>query len=128
VERRTVPGEDLAVVEAQLVGILEGLGAQVPDFRATWRTTLARGPFEADPVSGVVTTLVSHAQRALGRQPVVRAEPFWTDCALLQDAGIPAVLFGVDGGGAHAAREWATTTSIHTVTDVLEATIRDFCA
>ncbi|WNM31160.1 hypothetical protein RKE30_12400 [Streptomyces sp. Li-HN-5-11] len=30
----------------------------------------------------------------------------WTDCALLDHAGIPCLLFGVDGEGAHAATEY----------------------
>jgi acetylornithine deacetylase len=128
IERRTVPGETAVVVESELAGLLDRLTEQVPDFRASWRRTLAREPFQADPGSALVTALVAHAERALGRQPGIRAEPFWTDCALLAEAGVPAVLFGVDGGGAHAATEWADIASVHTVIDVLEAAIRQFCA
>jgi len=36
-------------------------------------------------------------------------------------------LLGVDGGGAHADDEWASTDSIRELTDILEWTILDFC-
>jgi acetylornithine deacetylase len=59
---------------------------------------------------------------------VVRAEPFWTDGALLHRAGIPCLLFGVDGAGAHAATEYVDLTSLGRLTDILTDTIMDFCS
>jgi hypothetical protein len=40
-------------------------------------------------------------------------EAFWTDAVLLAHAGIPTMLFGVDGAGAHAASEWVDLQSLH---------------
>ena len=80
-------------------------------------------PFEADPDSLIVRTLIGN----LGEPPVIRAEPFWTDCALLDRAGIPCLLFGVDGAGAHAATEYVDLASLDRLTDVLTGTITDFC-
>jgi len=37
------------------------------------------------------------------------------------------VLFGVDGEGAHAQLEWATESSVHTVTDVITSVVVDWC-
>lgn len=127
VERRTVPGETAADVAAQLTAILDELAAGVPDFRYRLEPGLHREPFEADPQSPVVATLVRHATAALGRPPTVRAEPFWTDCALLAAAGIPCLLFGVDGEGAHAATEWVDLASLRALTAVLRDTVTDFC-
>jgi len=62
----------------------------------------------------------------LGHTVVQRGEPFWTDAALVLEAGIPCLLFGVDGAGAHAPLEWATETSIHQVAEILEDTIIAF--
>ncbi|MEU8251054.1 hypothetical protein [Nonomuraea sp. NPDC048916] len=59
---------------------------------------------------------------------MIRAEPSWTDRVLLDQAGIPRLLFGVDGEGAHAATEWADLASLHRLTDVLTATIANFCS
>ncbi|MEV4074303.1 M20/M25/M40 family metallo-hydrolase [Nonomuraea fuscirosea] len=128
VERRTVPGESAETVRAELAEILDRLTATVPGFRYELRGGLHRDPFEADQESPIAQVLLRHVERALGRPPVIRAEPFWTDCALLARAGIPCLLFGVDGGGAHADTEWAEIASVELVTDVLAATITEFCA
>jgi acetylornithine deacetylase len=122
-ERRTVPGETPDQVEAELTEIIDRLTATVEDFKATLTRGLARDPFEADENAGIVRTLIAN----LGEPPVIRAEPFWTDCALLDEAGIPCVLFGVDGAGAHAATEYVDLASLDRVTDVLTGTIVDFC-
>ncbi|MEV0379410.1 ArgE/DapE family deacylase [Nonomuraea sp. NPDC050643] len=127
-ERRTVPGESAATVRAELTGILDGLGATVPGFAYRLHEGLHREPFEADPDSAIARVVLRQAERVLGRPPVIRAEPFWTDCALLARAGIPCLLFGVDGGGAHADTEWADLASVRQVTDVLAATITEFCS
>ncbi|GAA3659066.1 ArgE/DapE family deacylase [Nonomuraea antimicrobica] len=128
IERRTVPGETALTVRAELIEILDRLASTVPEFAYRLREGLHREPFEADPDSAIARILLRQAERALGHPPVIRAEPFWTDCALLARAGIPCLLFGVDGGGAHADTEWADIASVHRVTDVLAATITEFCA
>ena len=122
-ERRTVPGETPDHVEAELQEIVDHLIATVPDFTATLTRGLARDPFEADPDAEIVRTLIAN----LGAPPIIRAEPFWTDCALLDRAGIPCLLFGVDGAGAHAATEYVDLASLDRLTEVLTGTITDFC-
>ncbi|MFG3685194.1 M20/M25/M40 family metallo-hydrolase [Micromonospora sp. NPDC047740] len=127
-ERRTVPGESPDRVERELTAVLDRLAATVPDFRYRLTRGLHREPFEADPEAPVVRTLVRHAEGILGHPPVVRAEAFWTDCALLDRAGIPCLLFGVDGAGAHAATEYVDLASLDHLTDILTSTIADFCS
>lgn len=127
-ERRTVPGESADGVERELAAVLDHLAATVPDFRPRLTRGLHREPFEADPEAVVVRTLTRHAERALGRPPVIRAEPFWTDCALLDRAGIPCLLFGVDGEGAHAATEYVDLASLDRLTEILTATLTEFCS
>lgn len=123
-ERRTVPGETSATVEAELRTILDSFADADPEFHYTLAAGLERSPFQVDAAAPVVTTLAAALHHQLGRSPTFRGEPFWTDCALLADAGIPTVLFGVDGGGAHAATEWVDLDSLHTVTATLTDTIR----
>jgi acetylornithine deacetylase len=127
-ERRTVPGENADSVEQELTAVLDHLAATVPDFGYRLTRGLHREPFEADPESLIVRTLTHHAEAVLGRPPVVRAEPYWTDCALLDRAGIPCLLFGVDGEGAHAATEYVDLASLDRLTDILTATIAEFCS
>lgn len=127
VEWRTVPCETGDLVERELRGILDGLAATVPDFAYSLERGLVREPFAADPAWEIVRTFRRRAEAVPGYAPEVRAEPFWTDASLLDQASIPCLLFGVDGAGAHAAEEWADVASIERVTDVLDAVIRDFC-
>jgi acetylornithine deacetylase len=53
--------------------------------------------------------------------------PYWADSALLSAAGIPTVLFGPAGAGAHATVEWVDVSSVERVRDVLVAVAREFC-
>jgi acetylornithine deacetylase len=128
VERRMLPGETPDAVEAELRAILDGLAADTADFRYELRRLVARGAFEADADWPIVRAVAASAERVLGAPAATRGEPFWTDAGLILEAGIPCLLLGVDGGGAHADTEWATTTSIEQLTDILEGAVREFCA
>lgn len=128
IERRTLPGETPDAVEAALRALLDDIAAGTPDFRFELRRLVARGAFEADPSWPIVRAVAESAERVLGSAAPVRGEPFWTDAGLILEAGIPCLLIGVDGGGAHADTEWATMTSIAQLTDVLDGAIRIFCA
>ncbi|MET8976950.1 ArgE/DapE family deacylase [Streptomyces sp. NPDC004539] len=127
-ERRTVPGETVEGVTGELTLVLDELVSRVPGFRYQLTRGVHREPFEADPGADVVRVLRRHAEHALGRPPLIRAEPFWTDCALLDRAGIPCVLFGVDGEGAHAATEYVDLASLDRLTEILTATVGEFCS
>ena len=54
--------------------------------------------------------------------------PFWADAATLAAAGIPTVLFGPAGSGAHAAEEWVDLASVQACADIYLATAVKFCA
>lgn len=128
IERRMLPAETPDAVEDELHAILASLAADDPEFRFELRRLVARAAFEADPDWPIVRAVADSAERVLGRPAGSRGEPFWTDAGLILEAGIPCLLVGVDGGGAHADVEWATTASIEQLTDILEGTIRTFCA
>ena len=127
-ERRTLPGETIDEVEAELRELVAEAADSVPGLTATLTRLVGRGAFEAERASPIVTTVSSAFERVTGAAPGVRGEPFWTDAGLYAEAGIPCLVFGVDGGGAHADEEWVTVASLETLTDVLERTIRDFCS
>lgn len=126
-ERRTVPGETAAILEAEIGAILREIAAVDPEFLAELRPGLVRSPFEIAEDQPIVAALRTAATRTLGRTPGYRAEPFWTDCAILADAGIPAVMFGADGDGAHASEEWADLASVEALADILTDTAARFC-
>ena len=126
-ERRTLPGEDQASVAAELHGLLGAIAAADPGFRYDLRPGLARSPFAVDPAEPIVGFVRDEHRRRTGQDVVERGEAFWTDAALLAEAGIPALLYGVRGGGAHAASEWVEEASLRTVEQVLAGVIRSFC-
>jgi acetylornithine deacetylase len=127
-ERRTIPGETVASTQAELQWIIDKIAAADPDFKAAVTAGLARPPFEIGKDEAIVQALRNSATTRLGRTPIWRGEPFWTDCAILQSAGITCVMFGVDGGGAHAAMEWATRESVEALADILTETAVSFCS
>ena len=50
------------------------------------------------------------------------------DAALIQAAGIPTVVFGPDGWGAHAVDEWVDLASVDACSDALVAAAHELCA
>jgi len=97
-ERRTLPGETATEIEADL-------RAAAGD--AEVRLLVSREPFEVDEGHELV-----HALGAAAGVSGVIGVPFWTDAALVAAAGIPTVLFGPAGEGAHAAVEWVDVSSL----------------
>jgi len=83
---------------------------------------LSRETFEIAPDDPFAQLVGSRAEAELG------GEAFWTDAALLADAGIPTVLYGPGGEGAHAAVEWVDLAQAERCRDVLVAVATEFCA
>lgn len=128
IERRTVPGEPVALVEAELQAILDAAGQRDPAFSATARTTLARDPFEAPPDAEIVALARRHAASVTGEERRVYGDTPWMDSAFLSAANIPTIVFGPGGAGAHAVEEWADLESVQRCADTLLAVATDFCA
>ena len=127
-ERRTVPGEAPSLVEAQLREVLERATAADPDLRADVRVLFARDPFGVSEGEPIVELVRRHAGGILGAEPSVVGVPFWTDAALLAAAGIPTVVFGPGGEGAHAVVEWVDLEQVERLTEILVAVAGEFCA
>ena len=58
----------------------------------------------------------------------VHGVPFWTDAALLSEAGIPTVVLGPAGEGAHAEVEWVDVASLDRCAEIYLAVAQEFCA
>jgi len=112
-ERRTLPGETLADVERELHEISTGAAVRVGP---------SREPYEA----GRGHAFVGLVARCAGLTELIGA-PFWTDAALIAAAGIPTVLFGPSGSGAHAEVEWVDIASLERVHDVVVAVSTAWC-
>ena len=113
-ERRTVPGETVELVERQIREIAGD---------AEIRTTFVREPFQVAPEEPLVRAVVRHAGG-----PEVAGVPFWADSAVFAAAGIPTVVFGPGGEGAHAQVEWVGLADLERCKDVYVAVARELCA
>jgi acetylornithine deacetylase len=127
IERRTLPGQTVAEVEHDIAELLTRCRRADPELAVTSRTLLAREPFETSPAEAIVATVIQAARGVLGRPVDVVGVSYWADSAFLQAAGIPTVLFGPDGDGAHAAVEWVSLPGTITCTRTLTATAQAFC-
>jgi len=113
-ERRTIPGETVEQVEQELRAIAG---------EAALRILASRDPLSAQPEHPFVELV----GRVAGAGENVGAL-FWTDAALIADAGIPTVLFGPAGEGAHAEVEWVDLASLERVREVVASVAAEWCA
>ena len=127
VERRTIPGETQESVEAEVRQILMRIAENDPQFKSSLQTTLVREPFEVSEDALIVQMVQRHATRLLGNAPGIGSAFAWMDSALLSAAGIPTVIFGPGGAGAHAVVEWADLDQLVSCSEILLSTIREFC-
>jgi acetylornithine deacetylase len=115
-ERRMIPGERRSQVAEELGRLLDGIGGSA-------RVTFGREPLETDPEADIVTLALNH----VGADGV-HGVPFWTDAALLSEAGIPTVVLGPAGEGAHAEVEWVDLASLDRCAEIYLTVAEGFCA
>jgi acetylornithine deacetylase len=127
IERRTVPGETTASVLGEVEGMLMRLRAADPSFSASADLTLWREPFEVSLDEPLVAIIRDVAAQILGAPPPVYGDTPWMDAALLSSAGIPTVVFGPGGAGAHAAVEYASITEVGACAGILARAALQFC-
>ena len=129
VERRTVPGETSASVLQEVELLLAELRTAEPQLAVTVRVDTAQGPSDVAVDAPLVQRLSEAHARVRGNPPPVEGLSAWTDAALLNDAGIPAVCFGPgDIALAHAATEYVPLNEIDAATAVLTAFALDWCS
>lgn len=127
-ERRTIPGETRASVEAELRDLVGRAREADAELRADVRTTFEREPLEVAEDEAIVRSVRRAGAAAVGREPDIVGAPFWTDAALLAAAGIPTVVYGPFGEGPHADVEWVDLDSAARCAEVYVAVSRELCA
>jgi acetylornithine deacetylase len=126
-ERRTLPGETTEDVERELADLLRECRAADPELVASSRTTLARDPFETAASAPIVTQTAEAVAAITGRPATVTGMSYWADSGFISAAGIPTVLFGPGGDGAHAEVEWVSLADTVACTRVLTEVAGSFC-
>lgn len=127
VERRTVPGETADLAEAQVQAILDRCAAADAAFRAKLTRGLARDPFDVDEEAPFVQLCRQRLAEVTGRPAAIGGASYWCDAALFRAAGLPAVILGPTGAGAHADVEWIDLDTVQQCADVYTAVAREFC-
>jgi acetylornithine deacetylase len=113
-ERRTIPGETAGDVEAELRSIAGD---------ASVRLIASREPFDAQADHPFVELVARETQA-----PELTGARWWTDAALIAAAGVPTVLYGPAGEGAHADVEWVDLASLERVREGVLRVAADWCA
>lgn len=125
-ERRTISGEPDRCALAEVENILEEIRAEDPEFKATARFLFSRPPY-LTPADHELPTLIESAIARKGIKPVRGGMSFWTDAAVLGEAGIPSVVFGPGGAGLHSISEYVLADDVLACRDALIELIKDFC-
>jgi acetylornithine deacetylase len=119
-ERRTLPGEKQEAVDGELERVGRAVAGLTGGHTAKPRKIFMRPPYRTptgiDMVSRIRTA--SPGSKRVGLS-------FWADSALVGLAGIPSVLYGPIGHGAHAVDEWVSLKSLLNLFKVLEKVLRD---
>jgi acetylornithine deacetylase len=127
VERRTLPGETEASVQSELRDALHRGCADRPGVSSELEILFSQPPSDVAPDAPVVSALAAVlAERRLPTS--CSGMSAWTDAALLNEAGIPAICFGPgDMGLAHAAEEYIELTQVEQATEILVAVAQRWC-
>lgn len=114
-ERRTLPGERREDVLNEFSRIKKAVEALPGKHTVSGGELYLRPAYEIPEKAAVVKRL-----KALSPDAETTGLSFWADAAIGNAAGIPSVLYGPAGHGAHAVDEWVSLGSLITIYHVLE--------
>jgi len=120
-ERRTLPGESPRDLGRELERILQAVNQHPGGHTAAGSAFFVRPPYRVPDDAEILRRI----QKATPQSRRVGL-PFWADSALAGAMGIPSILFGPSGHGAHATDEWVSLKSLLNVYEVLKKLIIDF--
>jgi acetylornithine deacetylase len=125
-ERRNTSGEGPEVAMREVEEILNALRHEDDEFVASAHLMFDRAPYETPPEHDLPQRLES-AVKNIGHDTCREGMTYWTDAAILGQAGIPTVVFGPGGEGFHAREEFVFVDHVEACRDALVLTARDFC-
>lgn len=119
-QRVITPGENASQISEDLACLLRPLGIE----QLEWDI---REPFLVDENGFLCRCIRKHALRyALSAQWT--GVHGWTEAGVLAAAGIPCVVFGPHGGGAHTCDEWVDADSVESVANALADAVVELCS
>jgi len=126
-ERRTVPGEAREDIDKEVADLIDNVRTTVPDFAADATISFYREAYQIDTGEPIVRHLRAAVREVIGQEPSMGGASGWMDSAVMGAAGIPTVIFGPWGEGAHAAVEWVSLASVIGAADVYARLVESFC-
>jgi len=122
-ERRTVPGETVDTFAHEMDDLLGELRQEDGELEASVTVMFSRPPYEL-PSSDELPRALEAAAVAAGAAASTVGMSFWTDAAILGEAGIPSVLFGPGGAGLHSLEEYVLVNEVTICRDALASLAR----
>ena len=117
-ERRTVPGESDETFARELGDLLGVICQEDHELDASVKLLFSRPPYELS-ASHDLPHALERAAISAGAKPLTLGMSFWTDAAILGQAGIPSVLFGPGGAGLHSLEEYVRLDEVTICRDAL---------
>jgi acetylornithine deacetylase len=119
VERRTLPGETTESVMAEFEAACARVRTADPALQVELRHVLTQGPSDV-AVDAAIVRALEVAMIAEGEAVLHEGMSAWTDAAVLNDDGIPAICYGPgDIALAHADEEYVPLDEVERCTRVL---------
>ena len=126
IERRTLPGDTEETAMNEVREACDRVRATRPSLSAQIRLIESQLPSDVS-VDAPVVGMLRSAMVAEGLDVSVEGMSAWTDAAILNGAGIPAICFGPgDISLAHAAEEFVSIAEIEQATAILTRLARDW--
>jgi acetylornithine deacetylase len=120
-ERRTLPGETQQDLDLEMQRIVGAVGDHAGNHKVHARQLFQRPSYKVPADAEILARL----QKASPQSVSVGLE-FWADSALSGKAGIPSLLYGPIGHGAHAVDEWVSLRSLCKIYETLKRLIMEF--
>jgi acetylornithine deacetylase len=129
-----LPHEDIAKITQQIRLSLKKFSATDPFFRLhpiQWRSLIDPPLLGHElPIEHAWSQcMIASASAALGKAPMVTAASYPCDAFLIhREFGIPTLLFGPRGGGAHNPNEYVEVESVIQTAEVLLTAALQWCS
>jgi succinyl-diaminopimelate desuccinylase len=133
-DRRMIPEENPALVEAELRALIEVAARPFPRARVEVRRILLAEPLRPLPGCKRLAELLGrHATAVLGEPVGATGVPLYTDARHYAAAGIPTVLYGagprtLEEANAHRADERLPLAELHKASEVIALTLAELLA
>ncbi len=116
IAKRWLPGDSVPAIRAEIQAAIDAVPTEAavsvthePEF-----DVIPHPPLETSPRHRLARSLAEVAHTITGHAPAMIGWPAFTDAALIQAAGIPAIVFGPgDIGLAHSDDEHVPLTELH---------------